>query len=447
MSYARFFINRAIRFVTNPVSIVVLIGIFLRLFNLASMPPLYPDENTYGYVATSLITHGRPIGGSMVPGLNGWGDPWFDHSFLYPFLISMVIRVNYLFSGHLPSTLGEAAGLYRIPSFMFSVFTLPLIYFLGKKLYSEKVGKIALAFFAFWPNAVMINRTAMIETTLTFFFVLTMYMLLRFLDSKKYKTLILVGVASGLCGLLKGTGVFVSIFIFLVLIFRRNYKEAAVSIMISLSIMSLYPISGLAWGWENFLQSTLWQGSRREPFLFILTDFAKDWYGVAIDWWFVFSLMAFVVLLIHFDSKDKILSAGILTYFLMIFGILQVFSSPSTSYPLFPLLAICVGKLFHESKPLLISILTTPIIIGYFVTSPFNLLNSQPLITYFLSLITVIIPVVLGLKKLPERVGKNLVFLYLILILSMGFLTIVYGLYIFNTPSYDPRWRDVPRPW
>ncbi|KKU14954.1 MAG: Glycosyl transferase family 39 [Microgenomates group bacterium GW2011_GWC2_45_8] len=107
---------------------IILLAIFLRLFLLGSVPPsLNWDEVSQGYTAYSIAQTGRDEWGEKFPiFFRSYGE-WKSAAYIY--LLVPFIKV-----------LGLNVYSVRLPSAIFGIISVYLMYLLGKKLYSEKVG-------------------------------------------------------------------------------------------------------------------------------------------------------------------------------------------------------------------------------------------------------------------------------------------------------------------
>lgn len=133
--------------------LILLLGAFLRLYHLSSLPiSLFGDEVDVGYHAWSLFTTGRDYLGNLLPtylhSLSEWRAP-------------LLMYLTAPFVGFLsPSNFSV-----RLPVALLGVFDLYLIYRLGKKLFSVKIGLLSALILAITPWHIHYSRAAF-ETTL-----------------------------------------------------------------------------------------------------------------------------------------------------------------------------------------------------------------------------------------------------------------------------------------
>lgn len=150
--------------------LILLLGAFLRLYHLSSLPiSLFGDEIDVGYHAWSLFTTGRDYLGNFLPtyihSLSEWRAP------LLMYLTAPFVGL-----------LSPSALSVRLPVALFGILNLYLVYRLGKKLFSEKVGLLGAFILALTPWHIHYSR-ATFEVTLLMALIQTGTL---FFLSKKY---------------------------------------------------------------------------------------------------------------------------------------------------------------------------------------------------------------------------------------------------------------------
>jgi 4-amino-4-deoxy-L-arabinose transferase-like glycosyltransferase len=118
------------------VVIVVLMGVgaYFRLTHLTMVSP-HVDEYLTVWAAQKIIEHGYPLLPSGFIYLPGVLFSYLDALFIYLF--------------------GSSEGVARLPSLLIGLFSVPLIYLLGKRMFSRGVGLLAAALLAFSPEAIV----------------------------------------------------------------------------------------------------------------------------------------------------------------------------------------------------------------------------------------------------------------------------------------------------
>lgn len=154
--------------------LIVLIGAFLRLVNLGTVPKgLYFDEVLYGLDSYSILKTGRDLYGHFLPltfQSSGYYPPLYTY-ILVPFLA--VLGLSY-FSVRLPAALAGIGGVLAV-------------YFLTKIVVGKKKSLaplIASFLLAFSPWHIHLSRVAFLAGFGTIFIVLAVYIFLKFPDKK-----------------------------------------------------------------------------------------------------------------------------------------------------------------------------------------------------------------------------------------------------------------------
>ena len=138
---------------------------------------------------------------------------------------------------------GESVWAFRLPSALFGIASVYLVYLLGLSLGGEAAKWPALlsaAIFAVTLNNVYISHTGMQEPYVLFFLLLSIYFLLRSFESDKY--LIWLGASFGLGMLAKYTTIILVPIVFTAfLIWKRDYflnKKLWLGALLAILIMS-----------------------------------------------------------------------------------------------------------------------------------------------------------------------------------------------------------------
>lgn len=160
--------------------LIILVAFVLRMSLLGVVPPgLTNDEADIGYDAYSLLTTGKDQWGQVLPltSFKGFGDYRLP---LYTYLVVPVIAVFDL----------NAASV-RIPSAIFGVISVALIYFLAKKLFQKQAypqiaAFAAMFFMAVSPWAVGLSRLGIESNVAITFFILGILCFLHISKGTKY---------------------------------------------------------------------------------------------------------------------------------------------------------------------------------------------------------------------------------------------------------------------
>lgn len=126
---------------------IVLLAAFLRFYHLSSIPAgLTNDEVDIGYDAYSIYHTGRDQWGEFMPliSFKGFGD---YRPPLYTYLVTPIIPI-----------FGLTATAVRFPAALFSTISVVLLFFIIKKIFSEKAGLFGSLLFAISPWAIGLGR-------------------------------------------------------------------------------------------------------------------------------------------------------------------------------------------------------------------------------------------------------------------------------------------------
>jgi hypothetical protein len=122
--------------------------------------------------------------------LSGNSVAYLDTAF-YPPLFDSATAVSY-------SIFGVSLFSARLVSVLFSVLTLWVVFEFTSEMYGKKVGLLSSVLLGIMPGYFWMSRMALLETTLLFFFTLTLLLFYRWLQNKQTKYIFLGGLAAGL---------------------------------------------------------------------------------------------------------------------------------------------------------------------------------------------------------------------------------------------------------
>ncbi len=159
--------------------VLLTLGLVLRVYRLESIPPgIFVDETNAAGDALRL--------------LDGWnaspfGVGWFGTPLGYAYYMAAVFRV-----------LGTTYFALKVVSLIPALLTLPALYLLGRFLFGPQVALAALAFLAFNRWHMTMSRWGWNELAPPLFHLLTLYWLLRGIQSRRLGDMVLAGVVMGL---------------------------------------------------------------------------------------------------------------------------------------------------------------------------------------------------------------------------------------------------------
>lgn len=138
--------------------VILAVGIFARTWEFGKTPPgLNPDEASIGVEAYYLYKFGIDRNGISYPvHLISWGS---GQNALYAYMIIPFVAAN-----------GLNAESIRFPMILSGILSLPLMYYVGKRLFGEKYGLVSMFFLAISPWHIVNTRWAVESNILPFIF-------------------------------------------------------------------------------------------------------------------------------------------------------------------------------------------------------------------------------------------------------------------------------------
>ena len=164
----------ALKYPTPMLSLAVLLGAFLRFYRLGCQS-IWGDE--------ALTLQKYAIGGNLTQFLeNAWKNSF--HPPLY-FLI-----INYW------QRLGDSEFMIRLPSAIFGIASIPLIYLLVKRLFGEKYAGVAAMLLAISPFNVWYSQEARMYSLMLLLALGSMFAFLKVWETRRARDLAVYGIVS-----------------------------------------------------------------------------------------------------------------------------------------------------------------------------------------------------------------------------------------------------------
>ncbi len=351
-------------------------AILLYGINLGNLPIVdLGNEGTVAQIAREIY-QSFPLSNKWIyPTL--WGEPYINHP---PFLY-VLIAIAYHFGGVNEWTI-------RLPSALLSALSVPLLYLIGKEIFTVRLPALLAAFIYLTSLPILhYGRLAIIDSAVLCFFLLMMWCVLR--SRRDLRFALGIGISLGLICLTKGLeGLLLSLVGLIFLIWDTPRLLTSVYLWTGIIIGSA-PIS--AWYWSQWLKYKQ----------LLLLDMIKDleWlkFGIHFSsfWYYLLAIFSpfflFVKKGLSYGLDNHNLSRGKLVITWLITSMIAVVLMPTKEagflLPIYPGIALAIG--------------------GY--------LGS--------------IPNLPGTKSYPKIQALCLFFL--------GVITLVFSVYSFNSPSID----------
>ena len=353
------------------------LGAVLRIDHYNSIPVdnWTADEYAFAWSGMSLIQKHVPTGWSWLkaygyaPVIEWHGNlyrlvtPFLDH----PPLFSLIVGIA--------AILGGANSLFdctltsiRIPSLIFGISSIILLYILSYRLYGTPVAVISSIVFATNPSLVFLSRLAVSENFILFLTLATLLCLLEFFKTSKKNYLYISAFLAGLASLAKITGIFLVILLCLLLIYKKRWQESIVALTIGLILFSIY----FMYGWIynlHLLISILHEHSERYTDILLFKYIIFQPGMPFFDAWNIFS---WLVLISTLRLSQKKLQAQIVFLPIIIYLFILLFTGAQSHFypwyfiPLYPFLSLTLGIFIYKfmRKPDFISLSLIVLFVG-----------------------------------------------------------------------------------
>ncbi len=201
-------------------------GIFLTIKNIN------PQRDAAGYdaIAVNIFKHGEFAFEQ--------GTPTMRRAPLYPLFLSGIYAVF----GH------SYLSVRLIQSFL-ETLTCFLIFLIGKKIFNEYTGFIALILSVIYPFFIYYTGMLLVETLLIFLIAIIIYLMVISIDYKTKRKMVLIGIAFAAAGLCKPT-FYPMIFLFSIFLFIHAENKIKVTKYLLLMFVP-FIITVVPWGIRN----------------------------------------------------------------------------------------------------------------------------------------------------------------------------------------------------
>ncbi len=328
------------------ISILLLLCIFLFFLNLNQWDLWNPDEPRYAQVAREMVQGGDWI----LMHLNG--KVYTDKPPLFFWLIGLS---SFLFQGF-------TSFAVRFPSALFGFLGILTTFFIGKKLYSSRIGFLSSLILMSSFQFAYLSTRANMDTTLTFFITFSL-LCFCYWDWGEKRSLMIYGFYIGMAlgTLVKGPIGFIlplliSLIYLGVLKDWKTIKKLRLfsGMILCLAIILSWYLPALLKGGKEFLQETLLlhtvdrfaKGtSHVRPFYYYFYNFPIDFLP-----WTIFLPGAIYYLFSKEGDNQRKENLFILVWFAAIFLFFSFSKGKRGLYllPLFPSVSLMVGKLWDD---------------------------------------------------------------------------------------------------
>jgi 4-amino-4-deoxy-L-arabinose transferase-like glycosyltransferase len=166
--------------------------------------------------------------------------PYFPVFRAHPLLFQSLLSLEYRMTG--VTSLGG-----RLLSVAFGMGTVWLTYAIGARLYGRRVGTLAALLIGVMPYTVVVSRQVLLDTPMAFFAALSLYLLIRYVQTDQAAWLYSAAVALGLATLTKETAILLAggVYTFFALTRKTRLRLKQAIIAGGLLVLTIvpYPIS------------------------------------------------------------------------------------------------------------------------------------------------------------------------------------------------------------
>jgi 4-amino-4-deoxy-L-arabinose transferase-like glycosyltransferase len=354
---------------------ILLIGFVLRAHNLTTWPRVGAtfDEFAWTWLGISLIKEQVPSSWSPHSAYIGHRKAaeyqnakfWIVKPYLeHPPFFGLVAGSFSILRGA-DSLFEVTIEKIRPLALILGVFSIFLLFMLVKELYDERTALLAALIYATVPTIVIGSRIVQNENFFIPFFLLSLFLIFRFIKSKNSRYRNIAAIICGLLIISKVPWAAASLAVFAILFYKNKYIDAFKFMCIVIPIFLLYIAYGLYFNSEIFIN--LWQLQLQRydltfnsVYALFTEPFLADRY--LVDGWIYIGWISFFLLLIKDFKQNYILIFGLLAYLgVFIFAIPNEPGHGWYRYPFYPFLAISIALFIREyfNKNIILTFLFT----------------------------------------------------------------------------------------
>ena len=316
------------------------------------------DEFAWTWLGINLIQKQTPISWSSQPqykekfhlkyqGAAFWiVKPYLEHPPLFGLVAGSFALLN-----NSKDMYDVTLSKIRPLALLLGVSTILMIFILTNEIYGKEIALISSLLYATVPTIVIGSRIVQNENFLIPFWLLSIYLLLRYLKTKNKRFRNMAAIVAGLLSLAKVPWLVVGLSLSMILSFKNKWRDAFVVGGITLIVFSLFIIYGLYFDKELFLNLLKLQTARYDISFSGFFSIFKDPLLVDrfyLDGWIFFGWFSLVLLFKDFKKNFPILIPLIAYFVTYIFGIPNEPAHGWYRYPFYPFLLISTAVVLRE---------------------------------------------------------------------------------------------------
>lgn len=349
------------RFAIVALFLILFLGFWLRYQNFTTWPRHGAtfDEFAWTWLGINLIQKGEPISWSPHPhykerehlryqGAAFWiVRPYLEHPPLFGFIAGAFTLLNGAKDMY-DVTLAKMRPLALI----LGVFSIFMVFVLTQELYGVQTGLLAALLYATIPTTVVGSRIVQNENFLIPMWLLSLFLIVRYLKTGKKRFRNTASIIAGLVSLAKVPWLVVGASLVMFFSYKQKWKDALFVGVVTAIFFSFFIIYGLYFDRELFF--SLWQLQLARYDLSFISFYSLvrspllvDRYY--LDGWVYFGLLSLFMLLKDF-KKHLLIVLPFLTYFVMF--VLAIPDEPGHGwyrYPFYPFLIISIAIFLRKN--------------------------------------------------------------------------------------------------
>lgn len=337
-----------------------MLGVFLRHDKFRTIPRHGAtfDEFAWTWLGINLIQKHTPISWSSQPQYTQRKEiryqgaafllvkPYLEHPPLFG-----LVAGSFAIANGAKNMYDVTLAKIRPLSLILGTFSILMVFLLSNEIYGKEVALISSLLYATVPTIAIGSRIVQNENFLIPFWLLSIYLLLRYLKTGRKRFRNIAGFIAGLLSLAKVPWLVVGLSLSMILSFKNKWRDALVVGGVTLLIFSVFIFYGLYFDKELFINLWKLQIARYDITFSGFFSLFKDPLLVDrfyLDGWVFFGWFSLVLLLKDFKKNFPIvipLIAYLVTY---IFGIPNEPAHGWYRYPFYPFLLISTAVILKE---------------------------------------------------------------------------------------------------
>lgn len=401
---------------------ILLLGFIVRFKDFSQFPVFgeTQDELAWTWLGTSLLQGEKPTtwSGTNLTGYDAVKEitlagqdfrvvtPYLDNPYFFSLIPGSAALIRGYEAIEIPSL-----SVIRFPMVLLGTLNIWLLYLVVKKLMSPEAATISALLYATIPTFVFTSRMVVAENFLISLMLIAMLLVIKIEMNKDIKWAVYLGLVGGLALLTKVSGLAIPVASFVFLINQKKVKPAILASIITLVLGSLYFIYGFWEAPELFKNVLLKQSDFSIGLSTILSVFVYPQLvqKTFMDGWVYLGLFALIWQNIFHRSTDKTRLVSIFVLVWMGFLLTatpEVVSHGWYKYPLFPLMAMCLGFLLKEIKKHTFSIIFIALLV-FLPTLRLFLLSQDLILSKNIARLIMALPFLIVILPPSLTEGKN----------------------------------------